>query len=234
MFGHLQQTPYDLRFYCLGISVRVHPVFWLTAGILGWVPQRLDLVFVNVLCVFVSILVHEMGHALMNRRFGWKSDIVLEFFGGYATSTHHPTWRSIAVSLAGPFAGFGLLFLTYFLLYMHVRHGWLPGEIATQGLLFLCFVNLIWNVVNLLPVWPLDGGHVARELLQWLRPRDGVYLSLMLGALTGGGVAVAAVMKAMQNRGLFGLDPTFLALMFGYLAYQSLQAARQIRRGPWR
>ena len=69
MFGQIQPTPYDLRFEILGIPIRVHPIFWASSAWLAWVPGRMDIVLVQMLCIFVAILVHEMGHALMTRRF---------------------------------------------------------------------------------------------------------------------------------------------------------------------
>ncbi|MBT4867846.1 MAG: Zn-dependent protease, partial [Planctomycetaceae bacterium] len=77
MFGSFAPTPYDLRFELLGIPVRVHPIFWLSSGWLAWHRGRLDIVAVQVLCIFLAVLVHEMGHALVTRRFGWQPEIVL-------------------------------------------------------------------------------------------------------------------------------------------------------------
>src|SRR5690554_5208641 len=106
MFGQTRPTEFDLRFWLFGIPVRVHPIFWLTAAFIGWRGEMWDLTLVNMLCVFASILVHELGHALMTRYFGWQPEIVLEMFGGYATTTRHSTARDIAVLIAGPAAGF--------------------------------------------------------------------------------------------------------------------------------
>lgn len=64
MFG-VPETPYDLRFQLLGMPVRVHPLFWLVAAMLGWRNENIPLVLIWVGCVFVSILVHEYGHGLV-------------------------------------------------------------------------------------------------------------------------------------------------------------------------
>src|SRR5262249_18087715 len=108
-----EQTQYDLRFSILGIRVRVHPLFWLTSVILGWnlvnVPEigtgngLLNLVL-WVACVFVWILLHEMGHVVMGRLFGSEGHIVLLAFGGLAIGSANlrERWQRIAVSAAGP------------------------------------------------------------------------------------------------------------------------------------
>ena len=69
MLGQVGPTEFDLRFSFLGIPVRVHPLFWVAAVVLGFPRgetggQAFALILVWTACLFVSILVHEMGHAL--------------------------------------------------------------------------------------------------------------------------------------------------------------------------
>ena len=64
MFGNVTPTPFDLNFSLFGIPVRIHPFFWLVAILTGWNPYLPKLIVIWVACFFVSILVHEMGHAL--------------------------------------------------------------------------------------------------------------------------------------------------------------------------
>ena len=66
MFG-LAETQFDLKFRLLDVPVRIHPLFWVVAAVMGWRENELRVVLLWVLCVFVSILVHEYGHALMSR-----------------------------------------------------------------------------------------------------------------------------------------------------------------------
>ena len=73
MFFAIQETPYDLKWRMFGIHVRVHPLFWLISGILAWdyigrfgIPAFL----IAVACIFVSILIHELGHVVMGNFFG--------------------------------------------------------------------------------------------------------------------------------------------------------------------
>ena len=84
MLGNADETEFDLRFQLFGIPVRVHPLFWLMAAFIAWYPNRLDLVLIGVLCVFVSIMIHELGHAVMFRHFGFRGEIVLYMLGGFA------------------------------------------------------------------------------------------------------------------------------------------------------
>ena len=118
MLAEPDRTPYDLRFRFLGFPVRVHPWFWIATlllngdGLLRLGPEYL---LIWIVVVFVSILVHELGHALAFRRFGADADIVLYAFGGLAIPTNSIAGRGrrILVSLAGPIAGFVLFGIVY-------------------------------------------------------------------------------------------------------------------------
>lgn len=77
-------------------------------------------------------------------------------------------------------------------------------------------INLFWGLINLAPIWPLDGGHVARELLtRFLKPSTGIVASLWLSTITA---SLVAVLLWLSTRSLWN------AVLFGALAYQSYQA----------
>ena len=120
LFQAPPSTRYDLRFNLAGIPVRVHPLFWLIALLLGSSSRNIVQILIWIVAVFVSILIHEMGHALAFRRYGQPSSIVLHMSGGL-TIPESISWggrsanvgfspnENIFISLAGPFAGFPLL-----------------------------------------------------------------------------------------------------------------------------
>lgn len=75
-------TRYDLRFTLVGVPTRVHPLFRILAVFFGgFAPDPVRLL-IWVAGVFVSILIHELGHALAMRRCGQPSQIVLHLMGG--------------------------------------------------------------------------------------------------------------------------------------------------------
>ena len=130
--------------------------------------------------VFVSIIVHEMGHALAARNFGMHPDITLWGFGGltsFSFQRFEPR-QSILITLAGPFAGFALagLILATLMLTRHeivifgltVGHGVPVFEVDRnlyRLVYYLLLVNIFWGVVNLFPILPLDGGQITRDVL---------------------------------------------------------------------
>lgn len=218
-------TPYDVRFPLFGIPVRISPVFWVVALFLGG-NQRPEMAAVWVGAVLVSILVHELGHAVLQQFFGGRSEIVLYAFGGYASAVgvRESWWRQILIALAGPAAGFVLAGVVY----GAVLQFGLPDAMLARVLIDdLLWINIAWGVLNLAPIWPLDGGHVARELLtRILPPAKGIVASLTLSALCGTALAAYAyyATQSLWNTALFGM-----------LAYQSYETLQQYRasRGGW-
>ena len=117
LLGEPPRTQWDLHFSLFGIPVRVHPLFWLVAVIMGvrGSPELMDLL-IWVVAVFLSILVHELGHATIMRLYGFAPWITLYGFGGLASyspaqaygSKRTDTFAQVLISAAGPGAGFVL------------------------------------------------------------------------------------------------------------------------------
>ena len=225
MFG-IDPTPFDVRLVAFRIPIRIHPSFWLVSVLLSWQPDRLDHVFLWVICLFVSIIVHELGHALAAEAFGWPAEVVLYFGGGVTLSQRHTRrtpWREIAVSLAGPFAGFGLYALVQLVRSVLNSNGWLINEYRFVVVSSLVWINLYWGLVNLLPVLPLDGGNVCRSLLELLRVRDPHRLASQTSVVVAGATAAY----------FFSVDARFAAMMFALFCLQNLAAVQQDNRSSW-
>jgi stage IV sporulation protein FB len=257
--GEPSASQADLHFRLFGFPVRVHPFFWVVAVLMGLGPNQADPldVLVWVAVVFVSILVHEMGHASLQRFYGGHPWITLYAFGGLASCNDGPrsAGRRILILLAGPGAGFifAAIIIAAIMLSGHqfgistlsrledssialrspVGVGLLGPALAyfegfrsptvNEGIRQLLYVNILWGLVNLLPVYPLDGGQIARELFNSQYPRNGVVMALQLSA----GTAVLIAAYALLNQRFY------LAMMFGYLAYGNFQSI-QFTRNHWR
>jgi stage IV sporulation protein FB len=228
--GNLPPTQFDLNFRLAGIPVRVHPLFWLLALFLGLnLPPALLVIWIPV--VFVSILVHEMGHAVVIRSFGWWPSILLYTFGGlafYQQSRRDPG-KQMLISLAGPAAGFVLAGIVVAALYATghperftfgegpIGITWSRPSLQNSNLgalaEFLLEVNIFWGLFNLLPIFPLDGGQFLRELLTWMRVPDALVKSLWVSVI----VAVACAIYMIQ------LKLYFNAMLLGSLAFSSYQ-----------
>lgn len=216
MLGNVAPTQFDLNFSLFGIPIRVHPLFWAVSAILGWNARHPNLMFIWILCVFVSILVHELGHALTAKSFGCQPHIVLYSFGGYASFEPvrgYTTRRAILILSAGPGAGFILYAVVRAIEHLLEQQGVAISRPAYAAFAYMEFINLWWGIANLLPVFPLDGGQISSAALRHWRPRDGFAISLRIS------IAVAAGMAFF----LFSLHQTFNALLFGSLAFENLQ-----------
>ena len=190
-------------FRVAGVSVRVEWMFLFWAVLFGLPAGDPLLVAIWVVVVFVSVLVHELGHAAAFRHWGVGSRIVLHVMGGVTIpSGHLPTrWSRIAVSLAGPFTGVLLLGLPALLL----DGSWPAPDPWDDVLRLLVLVNLGYAVVNLLPVLPLDGGQVARELLDAATRGRGEAAARWLSIAVAAGAAVWAVTEDLLFGAVFAL-----------------------------
>lgn len=203
MFGNNAPTPLDLNFRLFGFSVRVSPWFWLTMFLLGGNtyedPNYGPLAsLIWIVCGFVSILVHELGHAFAAGWFRRRADIVLGSFCGTATcrdSDPPSGWRRLTVALMGPAAGFSFLL---FLIVTQLSTGWaMKHPLLLLTFTFLVVQNYYWSLLNLMPVLPLDGGNAMREIFYILGVRKPAHLAHTVSIA----VASAFVVLGLLGRG---------------------------------
>ena len=143
-----------------GIPVRVEPAFFIIIAILGYNPYRPSVpgVLWWVGIAFVSILVHELGHAVAFRLYGVRPSITLHGMGGLTSGSgelspmHH-----IVVSLAGPLSALVLLGIPSWLL---AQSGTITSIEGRDAVTAAVWINIGWSLLNLLPILPLDGGQV--------------------------------------------------------------------------
>lgn len=207
-----------LQFSILGIPVRVEPWFWITMAFIGGGLHATNstdilLVLVFVFAGFLSIMIHELGHALTIRRYGLPAAITLQAFGGYASFPVGKLDRkqSFVVTAAGPVLQFvfGVLLIVL-----------VPCISIPEGSLFLPFlrdliwVSIAWSILNCLPVYPMDGGQMMAAILG---PKKQHFVHLISSI-----VAVAVGIAGYLYLGTI-LLPIFMAL-FAWQNWQSYQA----------
>lgn len=219
MLGIPSATPYDLRFTFLRIPVRVHPLFWLVTAVLGNVGATgVDVtdVLIFVGCAFVSILAHEYGHGLATRAMGYSASIVLYGMGGlcYSDGERQRPGHRLVILISGPLAGFGLAGIALLVAFGAAWRGVDLGPVGSQAVGVMFTINLFWNILNLLPVWPLDGGQITAVLLGMASPRNGQRWAHVIGLLSAGIMAVV---------GYLVLQDAFLAIFFGMFAIMNFQ-----------
>ncbi len=242
MFGEPQPTPYDVRFQVFGFPIRITPWFWLVAIILSGGHGNGLGILIFVLAVLLSLVIHELGHAWAFRYFGISSHIVLYQFGGLAIpDSFGSSWgrqslapgQSAMVSAAGPlaqimaailvilsvaFSGHGMRSLGMFDAIIPVPDGASFTSPELNELIdSFCWVSLYWAVFNLIPVLPLDGGHITRDLLIVGGARNPLPTSLMISLCAAGAMFLYGVQQGS----------VFICLLFFSLGYSSYMALHQ-------
>lgn len=214
--------PVKTGFRVAGIPVRVDLSFFLLALFLGFSRDPASLA-VWVVVVFVGVLGHELGHAFVFRAFGKEPRIELVMTGGLTWAAGGPplsALRQVAVSLAGPGAGFVLGALAY--AGYRSDSPLLDHRLVGVGLRDLLFVSIVWGVFNLVPMLPLDGGRVMEGLLDMVTRGRGERPALMASVAVG----VAGIIAAL----FLGL--VLMAIIVGVFVFINVRALGRSRPPP--
>lgn len=189
----------------------------LTAGSLPWI-----LGVAAAVGLFAGVVLHELGHSLVARRYGFPIDsITLWLFGGIAQLTEMPEdWRQeLTIAIAGPVVSI-LLGVVSYVAFVAVPGSTDTGFQAARFVLgYLALMNVALAGFNLLPGFPMDGGRVLRALLARTRP---FARATELAAEVGKGFAILL--------GLFGLIPPFNPLLIGLAFFIYIGAESESRQ----
>lgn len=210
-----------IRFQLFGFPIVIHWFFWVNCALLGGAldassPERLQMLIGFLLVACASVLIHELGHALTMRHYGDRQvGILLYAFGGLARGSR---WLSrqedIFVSAAGPFTQLAAAMVMWWVL-----DAWKPeSRLVYYTLRSFQHISIFWALLNLLPIIPLDGGHISRALFGPMRQRTALTLSLICAA----GMAFFALQH-------FGIISVFFFGMFAWNNYKELRGEPQVQ-----
>ena len=218
-----------------GIAIEINLSWLLILGLLAWTlsdsvfPDQYDgwseaaywvVGTSSALLLFVTVLIHELAHAVVAKRRGLDVPrITLFIFGGVSHMSRQPKTpgEEFAIAAAGPatsvviaLASLGLALATM---------NW--SEKATAIFFYLGTVNIILAVFNILPGFPLDGGRVLRSIA-WRRTssfRRATRIASGVGELFGYGLLIAGAFILLSGYALNGL-------WFMFIGWFLLNAAR--------
>ncbi|XXF77017.1 site-2 protease family protein [Myxococcaceae bacterium GXIMD 01537] len=165
-----------------------------------------------MLIVFISVLVHELGHALASRAFGYRPSIALVWMGGHTRPNAPgplPWHRDVLVTGAGPLAGL-LLGVGSGVAWYFLRG---RSDVADYFMSHFAIANVAWAVLNLLPVLPLDGGRIVSALATRIFGPRGFVVAQGLAAL----VCLGIVLVGIRTQ-----EP-FLTVLFAYFGFHALR-----------
>lgn len=199
------------------IPVTIHPIFWIIALLIGWF-NSMSIVgaIVWAVVIFISVLFHEYGHAWTAVAFGQTPRIDLLGFGGLTTRSGPKLklWKEFLIVLNGPCAGLLLFAIAYSI------KSWmgLKGSgILPFGFKIATYVNLVWTLLNLLPILPLDGGRLMSIMLEGMLGLKGVRLSYLFSIVIAGALSILLFVNQVFLGGA-------LFMLLAFESYRSWQA----------
>ncbi|MBV1902868.1 MAG: site-2 protease family protein [Marinosulfonomonas sp.] len=170
-----------------GFDIKLDPSWALIAALITWSlsqhyfpsvhPDQTGTTYVvmalaAMLCFFASLLLHELAHSVVARRFGMRiKSITLFLFGGLAETENEPQSAGVEfwVALAGPAMSLCLGAGFWLLSAITARIAGLQSVTAVFS--YLAVINLVLALFNMVPAFPLDGGRVLRAYL-WNKTGD--------------------------------------------------------------
>lgn len=207
-----------LRFHLFGMPVTVRGSFLLIAALIGFIgvgnPQRTIAI---IAVIFVSILIHELGHAFTARMYGSEVEIELNGLGGLTRWTvperELTPGRRALIAAAG--SATGLLFggAVWLIASQTGPFTGLTGFVVR----YLIIVNVFWGLLNWLPIRPLDGGHLLESLLEKVAPQRAKLIAKVIFT----GTAAVVLVVAIQLRLIF------IAVLAGWLLLSEFSISRQ-------
>ena len=181
-----------------GIDIFLHPTFFLILAF----PQVTSGGYFGlavVLASFGCVLLHELGHALMARRFGIGTrDITIYPIGGVARLERMPRapGAELAIALAGPAVNLAIAGGLFGLGALGLFGPTLIESRVGFFALNMIFVNMVLALFNLIPAFPMDGGRVLRALLSgWIGRMRATYVAAQLGR----GLAIVFGIYSLMN-----------------------------------
>lgn len=161
-----------------GVDIYLHWTFWIAPIYIVYIARDFGdrvwlvtgvLIFL-LLNLSFCVLLHELGHVLMARRYGVTTkDIIITPIGGLARLTWMPKKpnQEFLISFAGPLVN--LLIGAFLGVVVFLSGGSLLPSLSFDGLgqlpVIMLWVNLVLFLFNLIPAFPMDGGRMLRSVL---------------------------------------------------------------------
>jgi Zn-dependent protease/CBS domain-containing protein len=204
------------------LSVNVFPYYYpdLTPGIY-W-----SMGVTAALGLFASIILHELGHSLVARRYQVPiRGITLFIFGGVAQMEREPDrpLAEFAIAIAGPIASFLVALACWLLLQATLALG--MGLPVAGVLAYLASINVFLAVFNLVPAFPLDGGRIFRALLwAW---KGSLRWATRIASTIGGGFGILLVALGVWRVLIGDFTGGMWSVLLGLFVYVAAQASYQ-------
>jgi Zn-dependent protease/CBS domain-containing protein len=187
----------------------------------GWGAATYWIVgFIAAVLLFVSVLLHELGHSLVARAEGIPvKSITLFIFGGVSNIEREPQspGKEFWMAIVGPLVSI-VLGIIAFLLYLPLARSGSPLEAILS---YLAIANILLGVFNLIPGFPLDGGRVLRSII-W-KISGNLRQATRIASVVGESVAVIFILIGVW---VFFAGNVFSGIWLAFIGWFLLNAAR--------
>ena len=226
-------------FKAFGIPVEINVSWFIIFGLVSWslvngyfpanypdlsVAAYWAMGLVAALLLFVSVLLHELGHSYVAKTHGVPiRRITLFLFGGVSQlSKESPDPRTeCMIAIAGPGVSYALMAI-FFVAYAVVSRGSTSPTVAPV-LKYLAYVNGILGTFNLIPGFPLDGGRLLRAFI-WKVTGDlqrSTFIASRVGGFIGFAFIALGFFSVFTGRFIFGL----WMVLIGFFLRQAAEAS---------
>jgi Zn-dependent protease len=212
----------------LGITIRVHVLLLVLAGIFVFRSERAEETAVLLGILFGIILLHELAHSVVAMRFGLRVvDITLWPLGGMARMTQMPESPRIEglVAVAGPFLNFALAMITL-PVWLWAKGSDSVSPFVADAIGYSLLDNLMLGGFNLLPAVPMDGGRILRAFLgrggNWVRATE-------IAVTVGRGIAILLGLFGLLTIGFLGMQSVLFMLVALFVWWAGTQELLAVR-----
>lgn len=211
-------------FKMLGVDVFLNVTWFLIFFLFfTWSGTNVELFLTElatVIIIFGTVLLHEFGHVLAARKYGVSTDrVVLNVLGGVAfinpeghkkLSPKQHMW----VYFSGPLVNIilGLISLAILVGYMIMIPGLTEVDIPLKLMAVSCLVNLVMVIFNLLPIFPMDGGGILRNLLEHFKVKKSLLYSARISQVLCVALFYVAVLNGAWIMGAISILFFFYAI----------------------
>lgn len=174
----------------------------------------------GMLGLFICVILHELGHAVVAKSFGLPiTNITLFIFGGVAELKKEPTSPKMEfwMAIAGPIVSFILAFIAYFVTKIGVQWGWPVPVTGVTG--YLAVINLLLALFNLIPAFPLDGGRIFRAILWGIKKN--LAWATRVSAMIGSGFGFALIFLGIFNFIVKNFLAGFWLIILGWFLHRA-------------
>ncbi len=214
-------------FLVVGLLAWMLAVSYYPAQFRGWTPAEYWLMgMITAVMLFVSVLIHELGHSVVAKRFGLSVPrITLFVFGGVSEIAAEPPSAAAEfwIAVIGPVMS---LILAAFFWEIEPLVAWSQPLFGLAA--YLALLNLILAVFNLIPGFPLDGGRVFRAIV-WRftgKYRRATMIAAVVGRFMGFALIFVGVAEILSGNFIGGLWTAFIGwFLDGAAATQVRQEA---------